>query len=84
MNSSSRPRYSPNDEQQPKYTPTRELARGDSKRLWLRNGELATDFACEMIRDLLVPGDRFDVTGERIAPEFVFLTLALEKTTEVT
>jgi len=51
-----------------------------SERLWRRDGELTADLAREMIGDLLMSWNRLDVTGEGIAPELVFFTLALQKT----
>src|SRR5204862_7395783 len=46
--------------------------------LWLWDGELATNLACEVIGNLLVSRNSLDVARERITPQFMFFTLTLQ------
>ena len=48
--------------------------------LWLRDCELATNLAGEVIGNLLMSRNSLDVARERITPQFMFFTLTLQKT----
>ena len=53
------------------------------RRSGFRNVQRFADFSCEIVRDLGVPWNGFDVSGLRVGPELVFLALAFEITAEL-